>query len=273
MPNGGGSGYIQPKASAIRPMANDGPFRPFRSNPGSPNLFLLCWRTDRKAMYMRGWMNLFERTKSPQESAAPVHPIANFPDIYTPENVPYFTYSGRFRPLALNIETVNICNNDCVICPYGLQTRSRQGMDKAVFAKVVADYAAIGGGQVTLTPMVGEVLLEPGGWKIAFNCCGRLPRSRAFRRSPTPPSLIFIPTMNWFGWAVIWIVRRVGLRTRAQEFALMTRKDEYAKFKSLARLIRLSGQGRSSSGASSARAERRRDRRLARRSRYARRGR
>ena len=89
-----------------------------------------------------------------------VHPIHKFTEICTEARKPSFTHGGKFRPLALSIETVNICNNDCVICPYSLQTRRRHAMPMEVFEKVVADYGAIGGGQVTLTPMVGEVFLD-----------------------------------------------------------------------------------------------------------------
>lgn len=170
------------------------------------------------------------------------HPIAKFPAIYTPENISYFTHRGRFRPLALSIETVNICNNDCVICPYSIQTRRKQGMDMAVFAKVVADYAALGGGPVTLTPMVGEVLLDKQ----------LLERLRLLRATPavTRVSAITNATMAYlysddelaeladqFDRITVSVY---GLD--AEEFALMTRKNQYAQFmESLGRLIRIFG--------------------------------
>lgn len=170
------------------------------------------------------------------------HPIAKFPAIYTPDNISYFTHRGRFRPLALSIETVNICNNDCVICPYSSQTRKKQGMDMAVFAKVVADYAALGGGPVTLTPMVGEVLLDKQ----------LLERLKLLRATPAVSrvSAITNATMaylysdeelaelaSYFDRITVSVY---GLD--AEEFALMTRKDQYAQFmESLGRLIRIFG--------------------------------
>jgi MoaA/NifB/PqqE/SkfB family radical SAM enzyme len=123
-------------------------------------------------------------------------------------------------------------------------------MDKAVFAKVVADYAAIGGGQVTLTPMVGEVLLDR--WLE-----DRLQLLRA-TAAITRVSAITNATMAYLysddelvrlgGYLDSLTVSVYGLD--AQEFALMTRKDEYAKFmQSLARLIRLLGPGKVKLGA------------------------
>jgi MoaA/NifB/PqqE/SkfB family radical SAM enzyme len=67
---------------------------------------------------------------------------------------------GRIRPLYLRIETVNLCNNDCIICAYGDQTRAKTHMTAAIFEKSVADYGDMGGGYVSLTPLVGDVLLD-----------------------------------------------------------------------------------------------------------------
>lgn len=170
------------------------------------------------------------------------HPIAKFPEIYRPERISYFTHRGRFRPLAISIETVNICNNDCVICPYSIQTRKKQGMDMAVFAKVVADYAALGGGPVTLTPMVGEVLLDKQ----------LLERLKLLRATPaiSRVSAITNATMAYLytdeelaelaGYFDRVTVSVYGLD--AEEFQLMTRKEQYGQFmESLARLIRIFG--------------------------------
>ena len=69
-------------------------------------------------------------------------------------------FEGRARPLYLRIETVNHCNNDCIICAYGDQTRVKKHMRRAVFEKTLDDYRALGGGYVSLTPLVGDVLLD-----------------------------------------------------------------------------------------------------------------
>ena len=80
------------------------------------------------------------------------HRQAHFDSVYTPENISYFTFRGKYRPPGLLIETVNICNNDCVICPYSAQTRNRQTMPSELFRKVIDDYTRIGGGLVSFGP-------------------------------------------------------------------------------------------------------------------------
>jgi len=68
--------------------------------------------------------------------------------------------TDRMRPIMLFCETVNICNADCVFCPYSAQTRARGSMTSALFEAVLSGYRELGGGYLTLTPMVGEVLLD-----------------------------------------------------------------------------------------------------------------
>lgn len=69
-------------------------------------------------------------------------------------------HAGKNRPVMLIVETVNICNNDCLICAYGQMTRSKQTMEMPLFAKVLEDYRAMGGGALSLTPMLGDILLD-----------------------------------------------------------------------------------------------------------------
>jgi radical SAM protein with 4Fe4S-binding SPASM domain len=64
------------------------------------------------------------------------------------------------RPVKLGCETVNLCNNDCVFCGYGLQTRPKGYMTLDVYRKVLGDYSDMGGGYISLTPTVGEVFLD-----------------------------------------------------------------------------------------------------------------
>jgi MoaA/NifB/PqqE/SkfB family radical SAM enzyme len=64
------------------------------------------------------------------------------------------------RPLYLRIETVNACNNKCIICAYRDQTRAKATMPQAIFEKAVRDYAALGGGFLSLTPLVGDIFLD-----------------------------------------------------------------------------------------------------------------
>jgi radical SAM protein with 4Fe4S-binding SPASM domain len=72
----------------------------------------------------------------------------------------YLAPAGKIRPLALTCETTNICNNDCVICAYSSQSRAKGVMSLEVFEKVLNDYSELGGGVLSLTPVVGDVFLD-----------------------------------------------------------------------------------------------------------------
>src|SRR6267378_5756530 len=63
------------------------------------------------------------------------------------------------RPFELHLELTNLCNADCIFCPYQFQEREVQFMTDDVFAKAVSDYVSIGGGSVGLTPIVGDALI------------------------------------------------------------------------------------------------------------------
>lgn len=65
------------------------------------------------------------------------------------------------RPFELHLELTNLCNANCVFCPYQFQTREVQFMSDEVFCKAVGDYVAMGGGSVGLTPIVGDALIDP----------------------------------------------------------------------------------------------------------------
>ena len=65
------------------------------------------------------------------------------------------------RPYELHLELTNLCNANCVFCPYQFQTRSTQFMSDEVFEKAVSDYVRCGGGSVGLTPIVGDALIDP----------------------------------------------------------------------------------------------------------------
>jgi len=67
----------------------------------------------------------------------------------------------RQAPLVLQIETTNICNSACVFCAYLKMRREKGVMSLPLFEQVVAEYAAMGGGPVSLTPLVGDALLDP----------------------------------------------------------------------------------------------------------------
>jgi hypothetical protein len=65
------------------------------------------------------------------------------------------------RPFELHLELTNLCNANCVFCPYQFQTRETQFMSDDIFRKAVSDYVAMGGGSVGLTPIVGDALIDP----------------------------------------------------------------------------------------------------------------
>jgi radical SAM protein with 4Fe4S-binding SPASM domain len=65
------------------------------------------------------------------------------------------------RPYELHLELTNLCNANCLFCPYQFQEREVQFMPEAVFRKAVDDFAASGGGSVGLTPIVGDALIHP----------------------------------------------------------------------------------------------------------------
>lgn len=61
----------------------------------------------------------------------------------------------------LSIETTNICNADCVFCAYQYQERATGVMSTALFTKVIDEFSALGGGELGLTPTVGDPLVDP----------------------------------------------------------------------------------------------------------------
>ena len=62
--------------------------------------------------------------------------------------------------LGLNVETINICNANCIFCAYQYQKRPTGTMDTKLFETLIADYVKIGGGLLGLTPTVGEPLAD-----------------------------------------------------------------------------------------------------------------
>jgi len=81
--------------------------------------------------------------------------------------IPYGVFSRHvldkllIKPSYLDIETTNICNANCFFCAYRYMRRPKGVMDEAIFKKIVKDYVDIGGGDVGLTPVPGEPLLDP----------------------------------------------------------------------------------------------------------------
>ncbi|MGE5538433.1 MAG: radical SAM/SPASM domain-containing protein [Gemmatimonas sp.] len=62
---------------------------------------------------------------------------------------------------SITIETTNICNANCNFCAYQFQERPTGVMSWELFEKVVRDFIDCGGGGVSLTPTVGDPLVDP----------------------------------------------------------------------------------------------------------------
>lgn len=75
--------------------------------------------------------------------------------------ISYIVKGLSFKPLSLNLSTINICNSRCVFCAYQYLTAPQGIMSDEVFKKAVNDFVDIGGGNIGLTPTVGEILLDP----------------------------------------------------------------------------------------------------------------
>jgi sulfatase maturation enzyme AslB (radical SAM superfamily) len=65
------------------------------------------------------------------------------------------------KPLILAVETVNICNAQCSFCAYPVMRREKEVMPMDVFEGVVQEYSSMGGGAVSLTPVMGDLLADP----------------------------------------------------------------------------------------------------------------
>jgi hypothetical protein len=94
------------------------------------------------------------------ETGGESHPLAAWDWVYNEESAPYFAHGELFRPIMLIVETISICNNACVICPYPIHTRKKETMSVDLFRSIIEGYVAIGGGHISLTPMLGEVFLD-----------------------------------------------------------------------------------------------------------------
>ena len=85
--------------------------------------------------------------------------LSNFIKTIVPNSDPVFQ-TQYSRPLMIICETVNICCNDCIICPYSKMTRKKEIMPLELFEKVLHDYSDMGGGKLSLTPKVGDIFFD-----------------------------------------------------------------------------------------------------------------
>ncbi len=68
--------------------------------------------------------------------------------------------NGKSRPLMLSCETINVCNNKCIICTNNVENYNKHIMSMNLFEKILGDYSDLGGGELSLTPRTGEILLD-----------------------------------------------------------------------------------------------------------------
>ncbi len=66
------------------------------------------------------------------------------------------------RLTILDVETTNICNARCSFCAYRFRKRPPQVMTSDSFSMLLDRYVAYGGGDLSLTPLVGDPLVDKG---------------------------------------------------------------------------------------------------------------
>lgn len=66
-----------------------------------------------------------------------------------------------WRPVALALETVTICNSRCVFCAYRKIPRPKTIMSMALFQKICQEYAEMGGGLLGFNPLMSDPLVDP----------------------------------------------------------------------------------------------------------------
>ena len=78
-----------------------------------------------------------------------------------PEQVVRLQEQTFRTPFIIQIETTNACNARCLFCAYSRMKRKKGIMSLALFEKILKDYATMGGGPISFTPVVGDALLDP----------------------------------------------------------------------------------------------------------------
>jgi radical SAM protein with 4Fe4S-binding SPASM domain len=66
----------------------------------------------------------------------------------------------RKVPRGLHVEGTNTCNAACVFCAYPQMERKKQTLGMEPFRRLVAEYVAMGGRHVSLTPIVGDPFVD-----------------------------------------------------------------------------------------------------------------
>ena len=66
-----------------------------------------------------------------------------------------------YPPDRMNIQLTNICNANCTFCGYQYLQDKKSFLSDKHFKLAVDQYAEIGGKRVSLTPLVGDLLVDP----------------------------------------------------------------------------------------------------------------
>lgn len=88
---------------------------------------------------------------------------------------------------SLDIEVTNICNSKCVFCANKIMRRPSQHLDMQLFEKVVNEFVAMRGVNISFCTCIGEPLLDPY----------LLERIRYIRRFPQLMFEGFFTTLQW----------------------------------------------------------------------------
>ncbi|MBL7144452.1 MAG: radical SAM protein [Phycisphaerae bacterium] len=72
----------------------------------------------------------------------------------------YFQEMLSERPFMIHINNTNICNSSCSFCAYKYQSVPPTTMNLQLFKRLVDEYENMGGGHLSLTPIVGEPLVS-----------------------------------------------------------------------------------------------------------------
>ncbi len=65
-----------------------------------------------------------------------------------------------YMPVSFGLELSNACNANCTFCAYQYQQREKGIMTMDVFRRAIDEFCKIGGGNVNMTPTVGDPLVD-----------------------------------------------------------------------------------------------------------------
>jgi MoaA/NifB/PqqE/SkfB family radical SAM enzyme len=126
-------------------------------------------------------------------------------------------------------ETVNICCNNCIICPYGTMTRKKEVMSLEIFEKLLKEYSAMGGGKLSLTPKMGDIFFDPLLLK-RLDLIRKYPKITGI--SVTTNAIVSDRFTDRELKEIISSFQRVHISVYGldpEEYALMTRRDTYQR--------------------------------------------